>query len=78
MAWKILTGEDALNSPYLRTREAAEYLKRSTQDLEKRRLYGNGPIYSKTGGVVLYRRVDLDAWIEAGMRRSTSDAGDAA
>jgi hypothetical protein len=39
-------------------------------------LTGNGPPYLKAGPkIVVYRQEDLDAWLEANRRRSTSDPG---
>lgn len=57
----------------LRTNEAAEYCGSSPSTFEKLRLTGGGPIYSKIGRRVVYRVEDLDAWLAANRRRSTSD-----
>lgn len=59
----------------LRTREAAAYVGLSPSTLEKLRLTGTGPLYSKLGKVVVYDPIDLDAWADARKRTSTSDAG---
>lgn len=59
----------------LRTAEAAAYCGSSASTFEKLRLYGGGPIYSKIGRRVVYRVEDLDAWLAANTRRSTSDVG---
>ena len=56
----------------LRTAEAAEYCGSSASTFEKLRLTGGGPVYSKLGRRVVYRVEDLDAWLEANRRRSTS------
>ena len=44
--------------------------------LERRRADGGGPVYLKTGrgrtARVFYRAVDVEAWIEASVRRSTA------
>jgi hypothetical protein len=57
----------------LRTPEAAAYLGLSASTLEKFRLYGGGPIYYKAGPkIVVYDVDDLDAWVRAGRRTSTS------
>ncbi|TPW27708.1 helix-turn-helix transcriptional regulator [Pararhizobium mangrovi] len=58
---------------YLRTPEAARFLGLSGRTLEKHRTYGTGPRYSKIGGRVVYRLDDLQAWVERGTKRSTSD-----
>lgn len=57
----------------LRTVEAAEYCGSSASTFEKLRLTGGGPVYSKIGRRVVYRVEDLDAWLAANRRRSTSD-----
>jgi predicted DNA-binding transcriptional regulator AlpA len=59
----------------LHTRAAADYCGSSASTFEKLRLYGGGPIYSKIGRRVVYRIDDLDAWLAANRRRSTSDLG---
>jgi predicted DNA-binding transcriptional regulator AlpA len=60
----------------LRTPQAAEYVGLSTSTLEKFRLTGNGPVYQKAGPkIVVYRIEDLDAWLSARRRISTSDTG---
>ncbi|MEZ5782754.1 MAG: helix-turn-helix domain-containing protein [Rhizobiaceae bacterium] len=62
----------------LRTPEAAQYLGISTSTLNKTRVRGDGPAYHKIGRVVAYSCADLDAWLAAGRRRSTSDVVEAA
>ena len=63
----------------LRTPEAAKYVGLSPSTLEKLRLTGNGPVYQKAGPkIVVYRAEDLDAWLNAGRRNSTSDTGSSA
>lgn len=60
---------------YLRTPEAARFLSLSHRTLEKHRCYGTGPRYSKVGGRVVYRVDDLQAWVDRGVKTSTSDPG---
>lgn len=60
---------------YLRTPEAARFLSLSHRTLEKHRCYGTGPRYSKVGGRVVYRVDDLQAWVDRGIKTSTSDPG---
>lgn len=60
-------------TPVLRTQEAAAYCGSSASTFEKLRLTGGGPTYSKMGRRVVYRVEDLDAWLAASRRRSTSD-----
>lgn len=54
-------------SPFLTTEEAASYLRCSESQLAKWRAAGDGPRYLQPGGAgtrVLYRREDLDTWLE--------------
>lgn len=64
-----------MQSPFLTTEQAAEYLGLAPKTLEKNRVVGGGPPFRKHGRRVLYRREDLDAWSESQLRRSTSDPG---
>jgi predicted DNA-binding transcriptional regulator AlpA len=58
----------------LRGPEAAAYLGLATSTLAKMRLRGDGPLYSKAGSrIVVYRLADLEDWLKARRRRSTSD-----
>ncbi len=57
----------------IRTPEAAIYTGIAESTLEKRRVSGGGPLYMRVGRVVVYDPDDLDAWLEAHKRRSTSD-----
>ena len=59
----------------LTTKQAAEALNLSPRSLEKWRLDGCGPPFVKLGGSVRYRSVDLGAWVQERVRRSTSDPG---
>jgi predicted DNA-binding transcriptional regulator AlpA len=64
------------NPPVLRTPAAAAYLALSESTLEKYRVTGQGPIYHKAGPkIVIYRSEDLDEWLNARRRRSTSETG---
>ena len=60
---------------YLSTPKAAEYTGYAESTLEKFRCHGGGPAFLKPigGRRVLYAREDLDAWLQAGRRSSTSD-----
>lgn len=60
----------------MRVREAALYLGLGKSTLDKLRGSGRGPAYYQpgVGKTVLYERADLDAWVAAGRRRSTSEA----
>lgn len=60
-------------SPRLSTKEAAGYLKTSVAFLEKDRVYTARIPYIKVGSRVFYEESALDAFIEAGRRRSTAE-----
>jgi predicted DNA-binding transcriptional regulator AlpA len=60
---------------YLRTPEAARFLGLSGRTLEKHRTFGTGPTYRKIGGRVVYAVEDLKAWVDRGIKTSTSDPG---
>jgi hypothetical protein len=57
------------------TGEAAKYTKLSASTLAKRRVFGGGPKYLKLGRRVVYSKRDLDNWLDAHRRTSTSDSG---
>jgi excisionase family DNA binding protein len=59
---------------YYTPEEAAEYLRSSPSTLAKLRLYGGGPVFTRIGRVIRYRRSDLDHWMSGKLVRSTSDA----
>lgn len=56
----------------LSTSEAATYCGGSASTFEKLRCFGGGPAFIKLGRRVAYSTEDLDAWIAANRRRSTS------
>jgi len=58
----------------LRARDAAQFVGLSESTLAKLRLNGNGPAYCKLGRRVVYRRADLEQWLESRTTRDTSDA----
>lgn len=58
----------------LRTPEAAQYLGLTKSTLDKLRIFGDGPTYHKLGRVVVYSHDDLDQWLAARRRASTSAA----
>ena len=60
--------------PRLRTPAAAVYCGVSKSYLNKGRVYGYGPSFSKLpGGIIVYSIRDLDEWIEARKQHSTSE-----
>jgi hypothetical protein len=58
----------------LNQQEASLWLKLSERTLERFRLTGDGPRYTKLGRRVLYRQDDLEAWIVSNLRSNTSEA----
>lgn len=67
-------GTMAIDNPLvLDATETAKRLGLSTSTLAKMRLYGTGPAFSKLGRRVVYRLVDLEAWIATNRFRSTSE-----
>jgi excisionase family DNA binding protein len=59
----------------LPTDVAAAYLGLSPKTLETLRTRGGGPPFLKLGRRVVYRKADLDTWLAARVRHSTSDPG---
>ena len=60
-------------SPFLATKQAAQYVGLSPRTLEKMRTEGGGPSYRKHGRYVRYHLADLDAWSASRRKNSTSD-----
>ncbi|MBN2371764.1 MAG: helix-turn-helix domain-containing protein [Vicinamibacteria bacterium] len=58
---------------YLSAREAAALIHMRPKTLANKRVYGDGPPYIRAGGRVLYSRRDLDEWLRARRRHSTSE-----
>ena len=58
----------------LRQAAAAEYLGVKPRTLEKWRRVGGGPPFFKLGRVVVYDLSELEAWLAARKRTSTSEA----
>lgn len=69
---KNLDPEHLKKLDLLDSAEAASYLRSSSSTLAKYRCYGGGPEFiAQSARKVLYRRVDLDTWIEGRARTST-------
>ena len=56
--------------------DAAKYTKLSVSFLNKKRVFGGGPIYSRLGRRVVYEQADLDAWLNNNKFASTSEYRD--
>jgi predicted DNA-binding transcriptional regulator AlpA len=54
-------------------REAAELLGISPRTLERHRVAGTGPRFSRIGRLVRYRQCDLATFVELNLRGSTSE-----
>lgn len=59
---------------WVNTEEAARHIGLAVSTLEKARLYGGSPPYSKAGRSVRYRLSDLDAWMNDRVVESTSQS----
>jgi predicted DNA-binding transcriptional regulator AlpA len=72
----------AATSPYpiggslLNEHRAAEFLGLKVSTLRRWRWAGRGPPFIKLGSAVRYDPRELDEFVDAGRRRSTSDTGD--
>jgi hypothetical protein len=58
---------------YFTKREAAAYLSLGVSTLDRLRVTGRGPAYSRPVRKIIYRSEDLDAWVKAHMRQSTAE-----
>jgi hypothetical protein len=56
-------------------KQAAALLRVTTKGLQGWRYRGNGPRYCKVGRLVRYRLEDLQLFVQAALRTSTSDPG---
>jgi excisionase family DNA binding protein len=70
--WHAAQSASKPSRRWLRVKPAAEYLGVGVSTLNKLRISGGGPSYSKLGATVLYDAADLDAWAEARKVCSTS------
>lgn len=65
--------QETTNSPYLVVEQAADYLRVSKNYLDKLRVSGKGPRFVRLGRrKVLYRKSDLDKWVEERIYASTT------
>lgn len=53
-----------MNSGLMTIYEAAEYLNLTDRTLRQWKHYGRGPAFYKLGGKLMYRKQDIDDWIE--------------
>ena len=65
---------DALQTEWLRTPEAAQFLRMSASKLNKARCSGDlGIPFAKAGRTVLYSRAQLNEWLMAHICSNTSE-----
>ena len=64
-----------MNQQLINEREVESYIGISINTLRKWRWEGKGPQFVKLGRRVMYRIQDVEAFIAAGSRSSTSDNG---
>ena len=60
----------------LNEKQAAEYLGKKPGTLRQWRSDCKGPTYHKKGRQIMYKKIDLDTWLEAG-RTLTAESPDA-
>jgi excisionase family DNA binding protein len=60
-------------SPLLTVEESADYLRCSVSHLNKLRIKGGGPVFTKPGKRVLYRPDELDRFLDRKSQKSTAD-----
>ena len=61
-----------MQAELLPQQQLATILAVSERTLERWRVEGCGPAYLKAGRRVLYRRSDVDSWLDSNARTSTS------
>lgn len=69
----MATADKKEHRPPVDVKGAAAYTGFSEGYLNKLRCSGDGPVFIKRNGVVRYDLDDLDTWLAAGKRKSTSD-----
>jgi hypothetical protein len=73
-----IPNEQAKPQRKLNTEDAAAYAGLARSTLEKLRVFGGGPNYIKIGRRVVYDVPDLERWLMAHRRQSTSDVAHSA
>ncbi len=61
-----------MSRTYITQTQLAELIDVSERSLERWRVEGTGPAFLKAGRKVLYRPDDIDQWLAASRRMSTS------
>jgi excisionase family DNA binding protein len=65
--------EKSIQSNLLTRKQAAQFLNLKKSTLDSWAVRGGGPVFAKMGKSVRYRLTDLEAFIEARLRQSTSE-----
>ncbi len=60
---------------YLGTKEVQALFSLNPKTLTTWRNQGRGPAYAQSGGVVLYRRSDIEAWLKSNKKRTADQPG---
>ena len=63
-----------MQKPLLTQQHLSEPIDVSERSLERWRVEGTGPAFVKAGRKVLYKIVDIDEWLDASRRKSTSES----
>jgi predicted DNA-binding transcriptional regulator AlpA len=63
---------DVQETPLLNIEQASKYIHLSTATLARMRRDNNGPVFVRLGARVLYRKIDLDAYIDSATVDTTS------
>ena len=63
------------NSDFLDTEDLAKLIRTSRRTVIRWRVERKGPAYIKAGQRVLYRRADVEAWLESRRREPMRDQG---
>ena len=69
-----MDNSDLQSRGFLTEKHTGKAINTAPSTLRAWRVKGKGPRYYKIGGKILYKQSDLDAWIEAQARTSTSQA----
>lgn len=64
---------NAKDDKLMTEQEAAEFLNVQNRTLQSWRLRGGGPRFVKLSTMVRYRAVDLQEFVNSGLRRNTSE-----
>lgn len=72
----MMKGKNMENSDLLNEYQVAVLLGFQASAIRSWRVKGTGPMFVKISGRgVRYRKQDIDSWVEAKLRSSTSDVG---